>query len=118
MKSEKGFSLIETLIGVGLLSFVGVGFLSAIDTGFRGIGKVEEFGVGESLVRTQLEDIKDSPYDDIAPIEYPVTADPPPGYSVSIEVQPNGDNTLQTITVTISRDGKGVLKLESLKVKQ
>ena len=113
---QKGMTLLETLVALGILALIGVAFMSALSTGTRSTAILDEQVQAESLARSQLEDIKKSTYDDIEPIEYPVTADCPPGYEVSIKVQPNEDNTLQEIAVTVYREGKALFKVTDYKV--
>jgi len=62
MKSQKGFTLIETLIALGLLGMIGVGFLSGLATTFTAAMVSQERTVAESLAKSQLEYIKAHDY--------------------------------------------------------
>ena len=109
---QRGISLLETLVALGILAAIGVAFMAALSTGTMSTATLDEQVQAESLARSQLEDIKNCPFS----TNYPVTVDCPPGYEVSIKVQPNEDNTLQEIAVTVSREGKALLKVTDFKV--
>jgi type II secretory pathway pseudopilin PulG len=120
-RRQRGFSLIETLVGVGLMGLMGATFLPAISSGLINSDKVSERYIAENLARTQIEDIKSSPYN--AADTYPVTVSPPGYYQVSIDVldvsPAEFPDTLQKIIVKVSRTGSAthVLRLETYKAK-
>lgn len=118
-KAQHGGSLLENVLGVGLLGVIGVVFLAAIGTSLSSAGIVDEIYTADNLARTQMEDIKSQPYSDTN--SYGVTVTPTGDYAVSITVVDESPalypDTLQRVMVTISRSGQRVLRLESYKAK-
>jgi Tfp pilus assembly protein PilV len=113
---QAGVGLVEALIGVAILAVTLVMLLAAISTGSRGVATTEERITAENLARSQLEYAKSEPYL-AAPASY-ATVTPPAGYTVSAEATsiPEGDSSIQKITVTVSRDGETLLTVEDYKV--
>lgn len=109
--AQRGSSLLETLIALGILGAVAGAVLSALSTGSMSTATLDEQVTVESLARTQLETIKSSPYDpagDYLPMDIP-------GYSISVNtVIIAGDK--QEINVIISREGRPLMKVTDCKV--
>jgi len=133
-QGQAGISLVETIVAVAILGAIGVTFIAAMSTAYKGVGILDEQQQAEALARSQLEDIKDSPYQDSG--VYPVTVDLPTQYSMTITVTPPtqigtlDDNTpleellgvpvttIQEITVSVYHGDKPVLSVACYKVKQ
>ncbi len=136
LRGQKGFTLIETIVAVAILAAIGVTFISAIDTGYGSIRILDEKTQAEALIRSQLDDIKASPYQDTG--VYPVTVTLPFQYSMTINVVPPQQigldripleelvgepvTTIQEITVSVFRTGndgdRPVLSVGAYKVKE
>ena len=110
---ERGFSLIEVLVSLVILSMIAVGFLSALATSHRAALIVDERTTAKTLATSQMEYVKSqnytASYDQIP--EYH-------GYVLTIDVEPlhDPDDGIQKITVTIEHDNKVVTTLEGYKV--
>jgi len=80
---------------------------------------VEGMYTAESLARTQIEDIKNLPYDDTG--IYVVTVSPSSDFTVSIAVTDESPlehpNTLQLITVTVFQAERRLLAVETYKAR-
>lgn len=114
--NERGFGLVETLAAVAILGVAVVALVLGLSTGSITVGEGNQGLVAQSLAQTQLEYVKDYPYDPAA-ITYP-TVDTPEGYSIGVEAGsiPDTDTDIQRITVTISRDGEAILTVKDYKV--
>ena len=118
MRNEKGFSLIEVLVSLAIMSIVGVGLLSALNTSTRTAVVSDRIDTTRVLAQSQLEYVKEQPY--LSSYEPYDSSTEYPGYSVVITpadaVQRNA--LLQKITVTVKQNGKTVTTLEGYKVKR
>lgn len=113
---ERGFGLVETLAAVAILGVAVVAFVGGLSSGAIAVREGNQELVAQSLAQTQLEYVKDYPYDSAA-TTYP-TVNTPEGYFICVEVGsiPDTDTDIQKITVTISRDEEDILTVEDYKV--
>ena len=124
MKSEKGFSLIEVLVSLALLSMIAVAFLSGLSTGLKSVTVSQEKVTGESLAKSQVEYINAQDYIPVADYNPPLKSyeliDIPAkltaaGYDVKINPPESISGAeayeLQSITVVVRRNGKGILAI-------
>jgi len=130
VSSQKGTTLIEVLIAIALLGLIAVPFLTALSTSSRGVIIADERTTAESLVRSEMEYVKNSPYNSTG-FSYDVSTtpdEPPPwdsshalddryaGYSVNVtgvpinpdtgEALSSGDKNIQNITVRVYHWGE------------
>ena len=111
MRGQKGQSLIEVLIALAILGIVAVTFLIALTTSSTAVIIADERTTAESLARSELEYVKNSPYN---PSDTPTYSIDPTinitGYSLEITAMPldpvtyseaTVDTGLQKITVRV-----------------
>ena len=120
MRSEKGSALIEASLSIALLGIIAVCFLGAITTGMKASFITDEKGTAQSLVRSEIEYVKNHAYDYFAS-EYPV--DPsitiPDGWSIptpSVGALHATDDGIQSVNVTAEHNGKTILLVEVYKI--
>ena len=120
---QKGFTLIEIIISLALVSALGVTFMQGLSAVARGQG-VHDERVGAMIAgRTHLEGIKQAPYDTA------VTSNPGPGYSSLPAQRTVGDiifdmniiaqeidTGVQLVTGVVSNDGDEINRLQIYKV--
>ena len=136
MSNQRGFSIIETLIAIGIFGVIGVAFITALRTGYSATAVTDEKVTAENLVRVQLEGIRSESYfippsvpylipPGNDPGAYPVPPSgitPPPEYTLSVEISQFCDSTgchpineIQQIVARISRVGDLVTSISDLK---
>jgi Tfp pilus assembly protein PilV len=113
VNSERGTSLIETVVALALLSIIGVAFLGALATTSNARLIADEHASARILAESQMEDIRKQTYAfsyDPMPIpaEYP-------GYSTTIDVDNLRNGNIQKITITVRHHNRGVTTLEGYK---
>ena len=116
LKSQKGISLMETVIAVAIMGIIAVAFLSALATTSSARATNDERTAAKILAEDIIENIKSDnfsrdEYVAVVPAEFPgYTVDPNPIIPV------NTGNGIQKITVVVFHHGHEVLRLESYKV--
>jgi prepilin-type N-terminal cleavage/methylation domain-containing protein len=125
-QGQKGFTLIETLVGVAIFAAIGVALMNGLSTGYKSLEISQERTYAEGLAKSQVEHIKAQDYISVVnydpndPVKRYAVIDIPAhlvavGYSVEINapeiVQAAGVSgyELQSITIKVKRDGSGIL---------
>ena len=116
LRSQKGVSIVETLIAVAILGTAVLAFIISLSVGSVATNQLDKQTIAQQLAQTQMEYVKNYPYNPIA-TTYPVLT-PPATYSVTVGVTgaSGGDTNIQNITVTVSKDGVNVLTVNDYKV--
>ncbi len=116
LRSEAGFSLVESLVAVAILASALVVFLGGLSTGALATSSADRLSTAHQLARSQMEATKGEPYA-AAPHTYPSVA-APATYAVSAVASalPGGDASIQLITVTVTKEGAPAFTLEGYKV--
>ena len=120
MKNETGFAITETLLAIALLGIIAVVFLSGLATASKAHVITDERAIAESLVRSEIEYVKNLDYQYSA-TQYP--ADPsltlPQGWTVPppvVSLVHATDDGIQKVTVTAERNGESILSVVLYKV--
>lgn len=102
-------------MGLGILGFIGIAFLTAISTNSRAAKTLDDRATAERLAISQLEDIKNAPFDSTPPVEYAVTVTTPPEFQITVGTSVIGTG-LHEVTVNVSRAGQPYFRLKDYKV--
>ncbi len=120
MKSELGFSLMETLVALAILGIVAAIFLSGMATTTKANIVTDKKATAESLVFGEIEYVKNYEYQ-LDASDYPV--DPaliiPEGWVVPqpvVALVHATDDGVQKVTVTAQYNGESVLSVDLYKV--
>ncbi len=116
MENQKGFTLIETLVGLAILGLLGIILLSSLAMSARSTMTNDKLSKAESLARAQLEYIQSQPYN--ASNSYLVLSIPSnySGFSYATPMVTSLDNGLQKITVTVNSSNTTTFTLMDYKV--
>ena len=130
---QKGFTLIEILVALAIMSAIGVGLFNAVNTNARATRQLDETVVATNLATAYIEAIKARPYAETYPAaETIITV--PSQYNVTIDISFSNDGasedgitwvgtytdeTIQKLTVIVSREtGPAILTLCAFKTKR
>ncbi len=116
LRSERGVTLVESLVAVGIMATALVVFLGGMSTGLLATSQADRLSTAHELARSQMEFTKAAAYG-AAPYTYP-TVTPPSGYAVSAAAStiPGADARIELITVQVTKDSAVVYSLEGYKV--
>jgi len=128
-RGQKGISLIEVLVSIGILALIGMVMIGALDTSSRSVRTVDEQVTAGRLATAYIEAIKQSTY---SPNYTSATANitVPAQYTVNVDVLAssngvdyvpatgNPTETLQKIIVSVNRQGKPVLNICTMRSKR
>jgi len=110
---QRGFSLMETLLALGILGAVGVAFMQGVGAISATTDMHDGRITASNLAQAQIEEIKAAAYDGDG--DYSVSVTEPVGYSVTIDVTAP-EIGLQQVTVQVHRDGAYVLEITTFKM--
>ena len=113
-----GNLLLETVIAITVFALVGGAVLSGMSTALNTGSIVEGQSVAEEIARNQMESVFNVSYQEPLSTPYP-TIVPPAGYAVSLAADEylTGDVDIEMVVVTVSRDSKDILVLETLRTR-
>ena len=111
LRSQRGVSLIEVVIAIGLLGIVAVALANGLSGSSKALITADERTTAESLARTQMESIVLQPFSTSG--NYTVVS-MPAGYQAAIGVAPVLDNgnpreNIQRVMIVISHNGKDII---------
>lgn len=127
LRKEAGATLVEELVTIAIIGMGIVILVAMITTGVLGVRQVDDNVRADSLARSQLELIKDAPYQaDPVSSPYP-TVTGIPGYAVTTGIEYWNDTSgifqtdpwddgLQKITVTVSAGSSQIAQVSDFKV--
>lgn len=121
--TERGESLVELLVSLGLITAILAVFVLSLSTGAMGVSINRQLTTAQMLALSQLERIKAAPYQRGAP-GYPSSASGEYTLSQTLRYwdgaafteDPSNDQGMQQITVTVALHGEPMLSISNYKV--
>lgn len=112
LREQKGIILVEIVLVVALLGIIGVSFAAALWTISNNTGMYDERMTASVLAQSLAEEIKATAYRSAG--DYLLSVATPAGYNFSLSAAEVAANK-QRITVAVTHDGKGIIRLETIK---
>jgi prepilin-type N-terminal cleavage/methylation domain-containing protein len=130
MRLGKGFTLVEVLVALAILSIIGVGIMVALGGASKTLLKADVRESARDLAQAQMENTQNQPYNPADPTgnlvfypKLPGLAGGYPGYDVEIHAArvdkgsgTAADTGLQQITVIVKQGPDSVFTLDGMKV--
>ena len=114
----KGVLMLETIVGVTVLSVLATAALIGLSATQRARGNIDRQAIAENLARNQMEYVFSQTYQ-TASTDYSAVTSFPDGYSVaSTQELVDGDSDLQKITTTIIKGGRTLISLETYRANE
>lgn len=116
LQTQRGFMLLDALLGLAIVGVFVTTLLSSISTGFIGLRTSEEVAIAESLVRSQLESLKSQTYLSVGGYSL-VSA--PSGYTTAVAVESISGvdpSAMQQVAVTVFHNSKVIRVIKNFKV--
>jgi prepilin-type N-terminal cleavage/methylation domain-containing protein len=116
LTGQEGFSLVEVLVSIVVISTTSVALAGAMSTGYLGYRVAEKDMTAVQLATDQLEFTKSDVY--LAPpATYPPIPSVPTGYGITsvASAVPGRDANLELITVTVTHNGSTKLVIDGYK---
>lgn len=112
---QRGGLLVETVVALALFGILGTAVLASVQTSSISKGVFDEQSMAENILRNQMEYVFEQPYE--SPGETYLTVAIPDGYSVTVEALEYEATSadIETVQVTVFKDGQQVKVLQTLR---
>ncbi len=125
VRSQKGFSLLETVIAIGVLGIIAPALVFALATGVNVLSMTDLRETARDLAQSQMESVQRQPYDPNLGNDPPYAlVERPAGFEVvmtATRIDQGGGTTndtgIQHIEILIMRGDKTIFVLDGQKVK-
>ena len=115
-RRQRGLFLLEVVVALAITASAGAATLGMISVSAIGSLSALDRTTASVLATSQAEEIQVAPFV-ATPGEYPAVPSPP-GFEVSNRTVPfpGGDEAIQTVYITVTKEGEPILTVEIVKV--
>jgi len=105
---NKGFTLLETLMAIVIITIGMTAIISAYNTGILFSSDIENTDIALNIARQEMEEIKKTPFDNIVD-SGPTADDIFQNFDIEVATSyvPNKNNELKQVDITVSFDAPG-----------
>jgi len=120
LRGQRGFTLFEVLVAVGILGFIGAGLAMAIDTNYRAVAVLDQKTTGMNLAITHVEFIREAEFAlDYSSVVTSIVLPSQYESNIHLEYSDDGEEwteaysnqSVQRIIVSISQGGKPIYSM-------
>lgn len=105
-------ALLELIVAVAVMAMLIGGIMQGLNMTIMGTYKDSRFNTALHLAQSQMEYIKEQPFDQVYPFVYDLIEEVPEGYEMELTVEPSyehGIPGLQLITVNVTCESNNVV---------
>lgn len=115
LRGQRGSLLVETVVALSVFGVLGTAVLSGVSTSYVSKRTFEVHSTAENILRNQMEYVFEQAY--VPPPGTYLTVTPPATYSVTAQalVYDASSTQIETVRVTVSKEGQQVKVLDSLR---
>jgi prepilin-type N-terminal cleavage/methylation domain-containing protein len=113
--NKKGMALLEIIVAVAVMAMLLGGIMQGLNMTILGTYKGSRFNTALHLAQSQMEYVKEQPFDQQPPYIYKYIDDIPEGFDIELTIDPayeHGIPGLQLITVNVTCESNNVVLQE------
>ena len=108
-------ALLEIIVAVAVMAMLIGGIMQSLNMTILGAYKDSRFNTALHLAQSQMEYVKEQPFDQVYPYVYDYVDDVPDGYDIELTIEPayeHGIPGLQLVTVNVTCESNNVVLQE------
>ena len=108
-------ALLEIIVAVAVMAMLIGGIMQSLNMTILGAYKDSRFNTALHLAQSQMEYVKEQPFDQVYPYVYDYVDNVPEGYDIELTIEPayeHGIPGLQLVTVNVTCESNNVVLLE------
>jgi prepilin-type N-terminal cleavage/methylation domain-containing protein len=113
--NKKGMALLELIVAVAVMAMLIGGIMQGLNMTILGAYKDSRFNTALHIAQSQMEYVKEQPFDQQPPYTYQIIDDVPEGFDIELTINAShghGIPGLQFITVNVTCESNNVVLQE------